>query len=76
MTEVVQTDIRGTVRSVRSLAELDAIFERIRKTDPERYERLVAQNEYETQLKVLGLVGKAEKKEEAVSEEPKKAKQK
>lgn len=71
MTDIVQTDIRGTVLSVRTVAELDAIFERIKKTDPERYARLVSQNEYETQLKALKLTAKVEVEAE---EKPKKVK--
>ena len=55
MSEIKQTDIRGTVRSVSTIADLDALWEKIRVNEPARYSRLEAAGEYELQLKALGL---------------------
>lgn len=66
MAEVVKTNIKGVVLPISSLEELNALFEKIKKTEPERYARLEAVGEYENQIKVLGLA-----KPEAVKTEPK-----
>lgn len=65
MSDPIRTDIKGVVRSVSTKAELDALFAKIKQTEPERFARLEKAGEYENQLKVLGLVKeepKAEKK--------------
>lgn len=67
MSEVTQTNIKGVVRSVSSVEALDALFAKIKATEPERYARLEAEGEYKNQLKVLGLA-KAEPKPKAEPE--------
>lgn len=55
MTETVKTNIKGIVLPISSIQELDALFAKIKKTEPERFARLEAAGEYENQLKVLGI---------------------
>ncbi len=64
MSEPVKTNIKGVVLPISSIEDLDALFERIKKTEPERYARLEAAGEYENQIKVLGLTPKAKTKKE------------
>lgn len=64
--KIITSNIKGVVRSVSSIEELDALFAKIKATEPERYARLEAAGDYERQIKVLGL-GKAEKAEVKVS---------